>query len=163
MDREPFIAALIASLHAIRNPQFYTDERAFQGQLLVELSNRLLGVLPADGIVQQEAQKRLADHGLNQRPDIIVHEPFDPQRHEGRYQGNHAAIALKRRATASDAEDDFKKLQSMLDVLDYPLGVFINIDALTSFSNQLPNQLKERVVCFAVRLSNDGAAQVVTV
>jgi hypothetical protein len=57
----------------------------FQGQLLVELWKRIPTYLPSDSvIIEQEHQKTLDRHGLTIRPDIIIHEPFDPARHTSR-------------------------------------------------------------------------------
>jgi hypothetical protein len=144
------LAAVRDALRAIAAPRLFETERGYQGALLGQLDRRLR--LPARVIIEQEYQKQAAQHGLTIRPDIIIHEPFDVDRHTGRTDGNVAVIELKLRATASEAEADFESLRLMLDVLRYPLGIFINIGAARTWSEALPESLRGRVVCFAVAL-----------
>ena len=106
--------------------------------------------LPVGAIIKQEYQKRLMHHGLKIRPDIIIHEPFEAGHHASRSEGNIAVIELKRRADADGATGDFKSLLGMLDALDYPLGIFINIDAAETFYELVPEEAKGRIACFAV-------------
>jgi hypothetical protein len=106
--------------------------------------------------LQQEYQKQAGQHGLTSRPDIVVHEPFDPKRHCARTEGNVAVIELKLRATAAEALADFRSLRSMLDVLRYPLGVFVNIDAAVTHAELVPQDVRGRIACFAVMLADDG-------
>jgi hypothetical protein len=47
-------------------------------------------------------------HGLAIRPDIIIHEPFDPSRHRSRRDRNVAVMELKRAATAEKAAADLE-------------------------------------------------------
>jgi hypothetical protein len=144
------LAGVRDALHTILAPRLFETERGYQGALLGQLDRRLQ--LPARVIVEQEYQKQAGRHGVTIRPDIIIHEPFDPERFADRTQGNVAVIELKLRATAAEAADDFKSLGLMLDVLRYPLGIFINIGDARTWSDALPEQLRGRVVCFAVTL-----------
>jgi hypothetical protein len=67
------------------HPHFYEDERGFQGALYAELYRRLGEMAMLNGaILREEYQKRLGEHGLTIRPDIILHEPFNPARHQSR-------------------------------------------------------------------------------
>ena len=146
------------ALAAITVPRFFQTERGYQGALLGQLHERLR--LPDYAVVEQEYQKQAGQHGLKIRPDILVHEPFDFERHVARTEGNVAVIELKLRATAADALADFQSLRSMLEVLRYPLGVFVNIASVVTHADLVPQDVRGRIVCFAVELA-DGAAQIV--
>jgi hypothetical protein len=152
MTPETLLKSVKGSLAAITAPRFFETERGYQGQLLVELHARLPLRNPA--IVEQEYQKQAGLHRLTIRPDIIIHEPFDPQRHAARTDGNFAVMELKCRATAAAAVHDFRSLGLMLNVLRYRIGFFINIDACDTHANLLPEDIHERVVCLAVKLRN---------
>jgi hypothetical protein len=97
---DALVACVTESLAAITAPRFFQTERGYQGALLTQLDRRLR--LPDHAIIEQEYQKQAGLHGLTIRPDIIIHEPFDPGRHAGRTEGNLAAVELKRKATPSD-------------------------------------------------------------
>lgn len=143
---------------AITAPRFFLTERGFQGELLVQLSRRLH--LLDNEIVEQEYQKRQRDHGLRLRPDIIIHEPFDPARHGARAEGNRAVVELKLNATPDEAAEDFRSLAAMIQVLGYPLGVFVNIAATDTHADLVPAAVRGRVVTFAVTLQ-DGEPRVI--
>lgn len=147
---ESVIAGIRKSLAAVSAPRFFETERGFQGELLVQMRHRV--PLLNDVIVEQEYQKRLMVHGLNIRPDIVVHEPFNPKFHNARTEGNIAVIELKLNASPAEAVADFKNLSAMLDVLQYPIGIFINIASARTHSDLVPIQVRGKVVCFAVYL-----------
>ena len=156
-NQEQFLALLKDALEHIREPRLFETERGFQGELLAQLRNRLDGIgLPGAPIVEQEYQKTIPNHGLNIRPDIIVHIPFDRGRAERRNQGNFVAIELKLRSTEDEARADFAKLAQMREVLGYPVTIFINIDSDTTHANLLPDAIAGQTPCYAVRLE-DGA------
>jgi hypothetical protein len=137
------------SLLAVSHPRFFETERGFQGQLLVELNSRL----QCEGsVVEQEYQKRMRDHGLTIRPDIIAHVPFDPELHRSRREGNFVVVELKLRADQEAAFEDFGNLALMCAKLDYPLGIFVNIDSDATHLEQFDGDLKSRLHAFAVRL-----------
>ena len=70
------VTMIMEALKSVRNAHFFTTERGYQGEFLAELRRFLPGVgLPGDAIVEQEYQKRLAAHGINVRPDLIIHIP----------------------------------------------------------------------------------------
>lgn len=146
------------ALAAITAPRLFQTERGYQGALLAQLHVQLR--LPDHTIVEQEYQKQAGQHGLTIRPDIVVHEPFDSERHRARTEGNVAVIELKLRATAAEALADFRSLRSMLDVLHYPLGVFVNIDSAVTHAELVPQDVRGRIACFAVMLA-DGVPQIV--
>lgn len=152
------IACIRESLTAITTPRLFRTERGFQGELLVQLSRRLQ--LTAPEIVEQEYQKRQTDHGLTVRPDIIIHEPFDPAHHRYPTEGNRAVVELKLNATAAEAAEDYASLASMIQVLHYPLGVFVNIASSATYADRVPEEVRGRVVAFAVTLQ-DGEVRLV--
>lgn len=152
------LAGVRDALQSITAPRLFETERGYQGALLGQLDRRLQ--LPARVIVEQEYQKQAGRHGVTIRPDIIIHEPFDPERFADRTQGNVAVIELKLRSTAAEAADDFKSLGLMLDELRYQLGIFINIGAERTWAELLPQALHGRVACFAVRLQETAVTVV---
>jgi hypothetical protein len=154
MERESLIGAVRAALASIVEPRFFATERGFQGALLSELHRRVLLVVGT--VIEQEYQKRLLIHGISQRPDIIIHEPFDPSLHREPSEGNYAVMEIKRRSTERHARLDFEKLRVMIEVLDYPLAVFINIDSTDTYVEVSPPELREHLVCFAVIRGNTG-------
>jgi hypothetical protein len=123
----------------------------------VQLSRRLH--LLDHEIVEQEYQKRQRDHGLTVWPDIINHEPFDPARHAGHTDGNRAVVELKLNAITAEAAGDFESLAAMIQVLNYPLGVIVNIASAVTHANLIPTAVRGRVVAFAVTLE-DGKSRV---
>lgn len=161
MDRDIFLEHLTTALRAITTPRFYETERGFQGELLVGLRRAIPGgFLPDQAIIEQEYQKRLLVHGLAIRPDIIIHEPFDSSRHRSRRDGNVAVMELKLAATAESAAADMESLVQMMEILEYPLAIFLNIASEVTHADVVPAEWRERIVCFAVSLRN-GEAHVV--
>lgn len=162
MDRNELLNVIAAALASITAPHYYEDERGFQGEFYAQLSMRLRDMtLPEGALLREEYQKRLADHGVRIRPDIIIHEPFDPNRHTGRDEGNYAVMELKRRATHGTAADAFTNLVAMIDALNYQLGVFINIDSPKTWAESVPEAHRERIACLAAHLDENGEPQVV--
>lgn len=156
MDYDALLGCFRQALTAIDQPRFFETERGFQGELRAKLeASQLRELLPQGAILEQEYQKRLDTHGLKIRPDLIIHEPFDPARHSGRQQGNHAVIELKLRASQKRAEGDFKSLLAMMEVLEYPFGIFINIDSQRTHARCVPAEGHGRIVCFAVWLQGN--------
>lgn len=100
MDNEQLLNAITASLVGVKAPHYYEDERGFQGEFHAQLHHRLRDMaLPEGAMLREEYQRKLSQHRLRIRPDIILHEPFNPKRHRDRDDGNHAVMELKRRAT----------------------------------------------------------------
>ena len=161
MDRDLLLSIARESLQSVSVPRFFDSERGHQGALLGELSKRLPQDFLHEGVVvEQEYQKRLAAHGTKIRPDVVIHEPFNAARHTDRRTGNIAVIELKLRASNADAEADYKDLVMMIDVLRYPLGLFVNIASEVTYAELIPPDAKGRVVAFAVSL-RDGRVHVV--
>lgn len=162
MDSNELLNVIAAALTSVTDPHYYEDERGFQGEFYAQLRLRLQDMaLPEGAVLREEYQKRLAEHGLRIRPDIILHEPFDPGRHSGRYEGNHAVMELKRRATPVAAADAFTNLVAMIDALNYPLGFFINIDSTKTWAEWVPEAHRARIVCLAAHFDEHGEPVVV--
>jgi hypothetical protein len=157
MDLNALLEATRDSILAITEPRFYQTERGFQGQLLVELSRRRPDYILANhAILEQEHQKTLDRQGLDIRPDIIIHTPFDPAVHASRQDGNFAVIELKLRAGPKRASEDFASLISMLDRLHYPIGIFINVGHSKTQAVHIPAESRGRIVAFSVQLTTTG-------
>lgn len=146
------------ALAAIKTARFFQTERGFQGELLAQLAARLQ--LPDHAILEQEYQKRQQEHGLTIRPDIIIHEPYDPNRHAERTEGNHAVLELKLNATPDEALADFHSLATMIKVLRYPVGIFVNIASDATYAELIPEDVRKQIITFAVFLV-DGNTKVI--
>lgn len=159
MEKNLFLIAFRDSLKAINEERLFSTERGYQGQLLSELDRRLKTkiILITGIIIEQEYQKKLEEHGIKIRPDIIIHIPFKDKIHPSRNYGNYVVIQLKLNATKDTAIEDFEKLDLMFDKnnLDYPLGIFININSDLTFFDSYSGDYKNRLHCFAVKLSDN--------
>ncbi len=149
------IEVIAASLKKVVHPRFFETERGFQGELLATLRGALPAVgLPGDAIVEQKYQKRLQEHEITVRPDIIVHVPTAAG--ANRRERNFAVLELKRMASESGARGDFASLDAVLGALDYPLGVFVNIAGNSTHVDQYSGPFPERIHCFSVQLTREG-------
>ncbi len=143
------IEMITEALKRITHLRFFETERGYQGELAGLLSALVRnGVWPGDGIVEEEYQKRARDHGIRKRPDIIIHRPA--QRGENRRAGNYLVLLLKRKGTRADATEDFNSLNEIITALDYPLGVFLNIDSSQTYSHAYEGPFRDRLHFIAV-------------
>lgn len=153
--REIIIRATDNAIHAVNASRFFQTERGFQGRFYCALQAELdsAGLLVNGAILEMEYQKGSA-HGIGQRPDIILHIPVE---HSGadRRANNYAVWALKRRATPASAHDNFNKLNQMFDVLDYPLGFFVNIDTTNHMAENYVGDYRNRLEAVAASF-DDG-------
>ena len=153
MNRDRFIATMQDALEAITEPRLFKSERGYQGELLAMLRARLADIgLPGDPIIEQEYQKRLSAHGINIRPDLIVHVPFDRGTAEDRRDGNFVAVEIKLRS--ADVREAFDSLRKIVEALDYALTVFINVDSEQTHADMCPASIAQRTVCYAVQLKD---------
>lgn len=157
---DEFIEAIRSSLIAIKNPRFYDTERGFQGELGSELRIRLPEYSQEGAVIEHEYQKRMLNHGIRSRPDLIIHAPFDSSMFDNRTEGNFVAIELKHRARRNGANSDYRNLSEMGRLLKYPLLVFINIDSDETFIDECEVPSNTSVIAFAVKLV-DGEVEVV--
>ncbi len=153
---EGILQAVRDSLSSVTHPRFYETERGFQGEFGVELRNRLRDMVMDDHLIEHEYQKTLKDHGITIRPDLVIHIPFDESRFGSRSEGNYAVIELKLRASRAEALEDLTHISTMCQKLDYPLGIFINIDSDETYFDAYEGPYKERMQTFAVQLTDEG-------
>jgi len=135
------IRAIADALKLVTANRYFRSERGFQGQFHVEL-DRLLrdrGLVSSQTLIEEEYQKTIRNHGISHRPDLIVHIPFEPGLTGSRREGNVVVFEFKIRGSRLDAVDRFIKLDDYLTALDYPLGVFVNINATRSFVELVPD------------------------
>lgn len=162
VDQNALLDAVTASLEAITSPHYYEDERGFQGQFYAQLFLRLPELLlPEHALLREEYQKRARLHGLTIRPDIILHEPFNRLRHANREQGNLMVVELKRRANAKSAGEAITSLAKMLHILKYRLGVLVNVDSASTWSELVPLEHRSKIACVAISLAPDGLPRTV--
>lgn len=67
--------------------------------------------------------------------------------------GNLAVFALKHQASESGAQTDFHKLDTMFEVLQYALGIFININSSSHHLRVYKGGYRDRLHSFGVQLS----------
>ncbi|MCJ7545794.1 MAG: hypothetical protein MUP30_03035 [Deltaproteobacteria bacterium] len=149
---DKIVTATDEALRNVAIPRFLRTERGFQGRFYCALQQILeeRGLLQSGYILEMEYQKS-ARHGMSQRPDIVLHVPAEVS--GARVSENNLAVwALKRRATSAEAHDDFVKLDEMFEILCYPLGIFVNIDAMDHFSDSYNGKFSDRLRTVAVWL-----------
>jgi len=153
--REALIAATETAIRSVDAARFFQTERGFHGRFYCALQAELdrAGLMANGAILEMEYQKS-ARHGLGQRPDIIFHIPTEHSG-VGVRANNFAVWALKRRATVAEAREDFDKLDQMFDTLRYPLGFFVNIDAVDPMRGHYTGAHRNRLAAVAAQL--DGA------
>ncbi len=146
---------LVDALRNVRNAQFFRTELEYQGELLAELRARIPNAgLPGDAIIEQEYQKRLRDHGIDVRPDLIIHVPT-PADGDVR-QGNCVVFELNHQAGPKEVAEDCANLDTVVRALNYPLAVFVNIDTRQTQAGHYRGFFRERLRCFAVRNADKG-------
>lgn len=158
LEKDIFLSAFRDSLKAINEERLFSTERGYQAQLYSELETRLKinKFLHGGRIIENESQKTPKKHGIYKRPDIIIHIPYKEEIHSSRRYGNYVVIQLKLNANKEKAKDDFEKLDLMFDKnnLDYQIGIFLNINSDKTFFDSYSGNYKNRLHCFAVKLSN---------
>ncbi|OPY85532.1 MAG: hypothetical protein A4E65_00108 [Syntrophorhabdus sp. PtaU1.Bin153] len=154
--KEAIIAAIVPALKKVTHRRFFENERGFQGEFRANLKAALGIDFPDNTVIEDEHQKRLENHGLRLRPDLIIHVPYDEKTNPSRKTGNYVVFALKKRATEKIAIEDFGKLDGMIKALDYRLGVFINIDDSKTFYENCVVDSRDRIICFAVKKDGDN-------
>lgn len=147
--REALIVATNAAIRCVDASRYFQTERGFQGRFYCALQAELdrLGLVRSGAILEMEYQKS-SRHKLVQRPDIVFHVPTDYSG-EGVKANNYAVWALKRHATVAEAQEDFEKLDQMLDKLEYSLGFFLNIDSSEPMNQHYYGPYRSRIVMIA--------------
>jgi hypothetical protein len=151
------VNATIYALKSIRHPRYFESERGYQGQFYHFLYDELQrqGVFSNSGLIlEEEHQKSDIPHKTRQRPDIILHIPRKESGAQA-FENNVAVWALKLKASAEDASEDFRKLDEMFEYLHYPLGFFVNIDSTAHYKNSYKGNYPDRIVEFTVFLKGE--------
>jgi hypothetical protein len=94
-------------------------------------------------------------HGLDIRPDLIIHAPFDRGLFEHTGPGDYVVLELKRRASKQAAENAYAHLGQICTLLDYAMGILVNVDSDQVFFPDASSPAVERLHGFAVEL-RDG-------
>jgi hypothetical protein len=148
------IKIVIQALKTINSTRFFKTERGFQGRFACSLYQIFdeMKIFPDDAIIEQEYQKRLPDHGTTQRPDLIIHVPFEAGHSRNRWEDNFVVFAFKKNAGKEEAQEDFEKLNIMFEKLRYPIGFFININGYPNiYLNKYIGEFKDRIQEFSIK------------
>jgi hypothetical protein len=151
--RATFLSGLERALASVKHIRYFETERGYQGALIAELQNELPNFNWDSAIIEQEYQKRIKEHGITLRPDIIIHVPFDNDESNTRGEGNFVVFELKLNANESSALVDYNNLSQMCSLLNYPLAVFININSDQTHIKKYEGENKDKLVSYSVSLS----------
>ena len=154
-DQRIFLRGLENAILRVENSRYFETERGYQGALIAELQNELTSFNWDNAIIEQEYQKRIRPHGIRVRPGIIIHVPFNSDEHNTRGEGNFVVFELKLNARENAALTDLENLSQMCSLLNYPLGVFININASSTHLDKYDGENKDKLVGYSVNLNND--------
>lgn len=141
----------IQSLKEIRVARYFRSERGFAGEFYSKLSHSLAGtdLFPNQTILESEVQKTTKKHyGLRQRPDLVIHIPVEDGNTGDVTENNFVVYAFKLRGSLDKALSDFEKIEEMFSLLNYDLGIFVNINAypnsyLEAYAGEFKNRIHE--------------------
>ena len=159
-EKATFLNGLEAALKNVTNPRYFETERGYQGALIAALQQELVGFNWDEAIIEQEYQKRILEHGVTVRPDIIIHVPFSDNVHNSRGKGNFVVFELKLNANERAAIADYESLSCMCSALNYPLAVFININSSNTYIDSYQGEDRDKLVSYSVQLSDNRAVRV---
>ena len=151
-----FIEIVITALKEIDTPRFFKTERGFQGRFNIAL-NKILdeqNIFPEGTIIEEEYQKRLKLHGINQRPDLIIHVPIESSHSSNRKENNYIAFAFKLSGNKIKVMKDFENLNELIEKLNYSIGIFININSINSFLGEYQGPNKDKLHEFCIKQIN---------
>lgn len=153
-EQDAFLEKLITAMSKITHPRYYESERGYQGALHAELHTLLTEINFEEAIVEQEYQKRIKEHNINIRPDLIIHIPFDSKRHNSRREGNFVVFELKlgSKLNKTNALADYESLAIMCEMLSYPYAIFIIINGDESYLNYYEGPHKDKILVIKVKL-----------
>lgn len=154
---EQIINKTCLAIRQITTPRYYTTERGFVPEFYKELSRQFENdnPFPNNTILESEVQKSSAKHyGIKQRPDILIHIPIETGLTTHANENNFVVYAFKLNATQAKAVEDFDKLEQMFNLLNYEIGIFINISSHpTSYLNNYQGQFRNRIHEFSIALA----------
>jgi hypothetical protein len=128
--REAIVESTHEALASVVHPRFFHTERGYQGGFYCCLMRQFeeKGLLDDERRVVEMEYQKTASHYMSQRPDAIYHIPVEVSGASVE-ENNYAVWAFKRKASASDAREDFEKLDEMMERLKYGLAFFIDINS----------------------------------
>lgn len=143
------INEVINTLRSIKIPRYYKSERGFQTEFYRILSNQLEDkpIFPEHTILEAEVQKRNLEHyGVTQRPDLLIHIPIETGITENSNENNFVNFAFKLSGNERASVEDYEKLEQMFSILNYEMGIFINIGRYPEiFLNNYEGNFKDRI------------------
>lgn len=157
MNSELIIETVIEVLKHMDSPRFFKTERGFQGRFACALYEIFdaKNIFQDDTIIEEEYQKRMGPHETKLRPDLIVHVPVESSYSNSRTENNFVVFEFKRQSNEDQAKKDFEKLHELFKKLDYPLGIFININGYPNiFLNKYSGNFKNRIHEFCITQTN---------
>lgn len=139
-------------------PRHYESELGYQAELYAELRTELQHFGWNNAIIEQEYQKRIKDHKTRIRPDLIIHVPFDSNKHNSRGEGNFVVFELKLNSNNNEKKAiiDYEKLAVMCEELSYPYAVSININGNTTYIEKYVGVHKDKILAYRVKLVGDN-------
>ena len=153
-----FISKLEIAISKVNHSRYFESERGYQGALIAALQHEMSEFIWDEAIIEQEYQKRIREHGIRIRPDIIIHVPFNPDSTNTRGDGNFVVFELKLNATESSAVTDYQNLSMMCDELNYPLAIFMNLNGSETYLNNYQGRNRNKIIAYSIKLV-DGTVQ----
>jgi len=152
------IDEIIVALKGITVARYHKSERGFQTEFYKILSNQLngKGIFPEHTILEAEVQKRNLEHyGITQRPDLLIHIPIEMGITENVNENNFVNLAFKLLGNERASVEDYGKLEQMFILLNYELGVYINIGSYPEvFLSSYDGEYKDRMHEFSILLED---------
>jgi hypothetical protein len=155
MEINQVIDRTIKAISSVQHSRLFETERGYQAELYCALKKSFGKIMPPGAILESEYQKRMSDHGLTRRPDIIIHIPRSP---EGLPNvANHVVYELKRvtEKQSNLAIKDYLILDETFSILEYKIGFFININSDKHFLERYSGPYKDRIHGISVRRENN--------
>ena len=153
------IEEIINTLKLITIPRYFRTERGFQSEFYKQLSNNLDGknIFPEHTILEAEVQKRNLDHyGVTQRPDLLIHIPIETGITQNANENNYVNFAFKLNGNINSSISDYEKLDQMFNLLNYELGIYININKYPIvYLNNYEGIYRNRIHEFSINLDNE--------
>lgn len=150
------IQEVINSIKSINTERYFRTERGYQTEFYSILSNNIAGknIFPQHTILEAEVQKKnLAHYGVTQRPDLLIHIPIETGITENANENNFVNFAFKLNGNVAASTEDFNKLDEMFQLLNYELGIYINIGHYPEiYLDSYNGEYKDRIHEFSIGL-----------
>jgi hypothetical protein len=140
------------------------NERGYVTEFCRHLSPLLResNLYPDHTILETEVQKRRYDHfGVTQRPDLLIHIPIETGLTDQPNENNFVVYAFKRNGNLARTNIDFSNLDEMFRVLNYEIGIYINIGRFPEvFLHNYEGIYKTRIHEFSIGLDSEREVQI---